>query len=499
LLEPLRSTDRHPYQAFLVTLLETLAAILLLLVAVPTSASHTVFATPADGAGYIDFSFYYPSIPGNLTSTDLVQTPTGEKPQSKLWYNDGRWWADLFNPATGAYHIYSLDTNSQEWSDTNVALDTRPRTKADCLWDGIHLYVVSGGGQVSTGADLSALLYRYSYNSTSHSYTPDANFPVMVRSGGAETIVIDKDTSGVLWVTYTQNNRVYVSHTLGADTVWTTPAVISAAGVNPNVAPDDISSLIAYNGKIGVMWSNQNDGTFYFAYHTDGAGDNSSDWTGEVVAGASGLADDHLSLKSLEADASGNVFAALKTSFINPAQPRILLLAGTKQNDGSLSWQSATVSNGAMNETRPIVLIDTTHRQLYVFLSDEGGGKIYYKTTSLDNITFNPNTKGTEFISDSKYPYINNVTSTKQNVNGATGIVVLASYDNDSHPDADPAATDFYMHNVIAPTDPTPSNTPTSTTTATPTITATPTTTATPTNTPQVLLFSKIYLPLLNK
>jgi len=472
---------------------------MLFLIAVPPSTSQTVFATPADGAGYIDFSFYYPSIAGNFTSPDLVQTPTGEKPQSKLWYNDGRWWADLFNSAAGDYHIYSLDMNSQEWSDTNVALDTRPQTKADCLWDGTHLYVVSGGGQVSTGANLPALLYRYSYNTISHSYTPDANFPVTIRNSGAETIVIDKDTSGVLWATYTHNNQVYISHSLAADTIWTTPAVMPAAGVNPNVASDDISSLIAYDGKIGVLWSNQNDGAFYFAYHTDGAGDSTSDWTGEVVASSTGLADDHISLKSLEADASGNVFAALKTSFTDPTLPRIVLLTGKKQNNGSLIWQSATVSNGAMNQTRPIVLIDTTNRQLYIFLSDEGGGKIYYKTTSLDNITFDPSTKGAEFISDSQYPFINNVTSTKQNVNGATGIVVLASYDNQSHPGADPATTDFYMHNIIAPTDPTPTptNTATATTTATPT--NTPTTTATPTNTQQAPPLSKTYLPLLSK
>jgi hypothetical protein len=52
---------------------------------------------------------------------------------------------------------------------------------------------------VAAGADLPAKLYRYSYSGASHSYALDAGFPVTVRDGGAETIVIDKDTAGRFW------------------------------------------------------------------------------------------------------------------------------------------------------------------------------------------------------------------------------------------------------------------------------------------------------------
>ncbi|MFL5807514.1 MAG: hypothetical protein ACJ8CR_38030, partial [Roseiflexaceae bacterium] len=53
--------------------------------------------TVTDPSGYMGLPFKY---------TPKVQTPTGEKPQSKLWYNDGRWWGDLFNNTDGKYHIY---------------------------------------------------------------------------------------------------------------------------------------------------------------------------------------------------------------------------------------------------------------------------------------------------------------------------------------------------------------------------------------------------------
>jgi len=96
-------------------------------------------------------------------------------------------------------------------------------------------------------------------------------------------------------------------------------------------------------------------------------------------------------------------------------------------------------------QTRPILLIDIDHRQLYVFTSTESGGNVYYKTTSLDNIQF-PDGPGSVFMSKPGYA-INNVTSTKQTVTGASGIVVLASHDNGASVDTPQA--DFYFHNYI--------------------------------------------------
>ena len=50
-------------------------------------------------AGYLDFS-YGTTIPADVT---------GEKPESKLWWNDGIWWGILYNNTAGEYHIYRLD------------------------------------------------------------------------------------------------------------------------------------------------------------------------------------------------------------------------------------------------------------------------------------------------------------------------------------------------------------------------------------------------------
>ena len=396
-------------------------------------------------AGYVDFSFYLPSIAGNNASPDQILAPTAEKPQSKLWYNDGRWWADLFNPAVGAHHIYTLNWATQRWIDTGVALDTRPRTQADILWDGAHLYVVSGGGLVSTGIELDARLYRYSY--AARAYHLDPGFPVKVRTGGAESIVIAKDTAGTLWVTYVQNKQVYVNRSLTSEMQWGAPFVLPATGANTSVTADDIAALVASNGMVGVVWSNQSDGTFYYAIHADGA--SATKWSAGVAARGTNFADDHISLKALQADPAGNLFAVVKTSLNTPNEPNIVVLVGRRQSGGRLSWKRVSVSNGAQGQTRPILLLDTTNRHMYVITADESGGNIYYKVGNLDNPSFDPATKGTLFMSRSSYPFLNNPTSTKQNVTAATDIVVLASYDNLSHPSTSPATSDVYVHNVI--------------------------------------------------
>src|SRR5207237_334552 len=89
----------------------------------------------AQNVGHRDFSY------GKTGDAKL----TGERPESKLWWNDGSWWGSLFDPLTLAYHIYRLDAATQTWVDTGTALDSRTWSKADALWDSSagKLYVVS--------------------------------------------------------------------------------------------------------------------------------------------------------------------------------------------------------------------------------------------------------------------------------------------------------------------------------------------------------------------
>jgi hypothetical protein len=431
---------------------------LILSVGVRTSAAATA------NAGYVGPEF------GAAPGSD----PTADKPQSKLWHNDGYWWAVMFHKASATWHIFRL-TWPSSWVDTGVVVDPRPTARADALSQGAKLYVAS---LVRFDTTNQGRLYRFSYDSGAKTYALDSGFPVTIMNGSAETMAFDKDSSGRLWITYTQSKQVFVNHTntdsdpnTDDDQVWATPSVVS--GPQP-IGSDDISSLVAYNDKngpsIGVLWSNHTStsaaASMNFAYRKDS--DPPDLWQPiETIYGGVGtcLADDHINLKSLQADPSGAIFAAIKTSVGDSSSctggSDLIRLVVRYPNN---TWKTAVFGSTADKHTRPVVLLDTTNRKVYMFATAPTScGVIYYKVANMDNPSF-PSGKGTPFIKNSAHTCINNASTTKQTVNASTGLVELASDEKSL----------FYLHNAISL-----GSTPTATATATP-LSSTPTATATP-------------------
>src|ERR1700712_2608081 len=59
-------------------------------------------------------------------------TPTGTKrAESVLWFNDGSWWANMWDTVSSDFHIFRLDPGTQRWVDTGVLVDPRANTHAD--------------------------------------------------------------------------------------------------------------------------------------------------------------------------------------------------------------------------------------------------------------------------------------------------------------------------------------------------------------------------------
>ena len=96
-----------------------------------------------------DIGFEGPAGPGGA--------PTGSKPESKLWFNDGRWWASMWDIPTADFYIWVLDQSTDTWSRTNTRLDDRSSTRADILWDGTKLYVASHNFNENDGTGVSRL------------------------------------------------------------------------------------------------------------------------------------------------------------------------------------------------------------------------------------------------------------------------------------------------------------------------------------------------------
>jgi PKD repeat protein len=380
--------------------------------------------------------------------TGVSYPPTSDKPQSKLWYTDGSWYAVMFDSVSRTWHIFRLDRPTEKWIDTGVVVDTRANTLADVLWDGTRLYVASHVVTVSSdkGATASvgnspARLYRYSYNATSKTFTLDAGFPATITNQSSESMTIDKDSTGKIFATWTQvsgnstsgfTSAVYVNATTTSDSAWGTPFVLPVTGVNP--APDDISAVVSYRGNTGVLWSNQKDDTVYWAVHKDG--DAVGTWRGAPAIRGNKAADDHLNVKALQADAAGRVFAVLKTSADAisgaPSSSAQILVASFKPATGS--WTSATFGTLADCHTRPQLVLDDQNQRVHVVAAAPtasgcpfagAAGTIYEKSAPMDTLAF-PAGRGTPIIRDTVSANMNDPTVGKQSVNGSTGLVVLA-------------------------------------------------------------------------
>jgi len=391
---------------------------------------QTAFAqsTPVQ-AGYRDFSY----------ATAVDEQPAGEKPESKLWWNDGFWWGSLWDANATTYSIHRFNVATQSWVNTGVAIDDRGQSKADVLWDETHLYVASHyytltPGPASSGQE--ARLYRYSYNVGTQTYSLDVNFPVVINNSISEILVLDKDSTGQLWITWTENGVVKINRSLGNDETWGTPFDLPVQGSNANV--DDISSIVAFDGnKIGVMWSNRNDEKAYFAVHLDSDAD--TVWQPREEANADptlgAVADDHINLK-VACDGSGNLYAATKTRFMASESPHIYILR--RIPDGT--WSRHLFAKVKDGHTRPVVMVDDENGRLYVFATSDVNGKdeMFMKSADLNDLVF-PAGVGTAFIQSATDLKVNNATSTKQCVNSETGLLVLAD-DHNSH---------NYLHNFI--------------------------------------------------
>lgn len=358
-------------------------------------------AQAATPSSYQDFSY-----------SSGATAATADKPQSKLWYNDGSWWA-LMVTSGGTVNIHKLVNHV--WTNTGTVVDTRASSTGDALWSDGKLYVVSRTG--SGGSTGAVRVYRFGYSGGV--YSAETGYTYTFPGGGTESATIDKDTTGRLWVTFTRGSTVFVSHTETSQTGWTTPFQIT--GADNAVSSDDISAVIAFQGKIGVMWSDQASNALRFAYHVDGASDSS--WTVQTVLSGTGIADDHINIKSLAGDSAGRVYAAVKTSKTVSTDPIIYVV--TRSSGGS--WTAAPTATVADKLTRPQLALDSTNRVVYIMQSTEGGGTVYYKSAAMsDKPAFSGSGKGSTFMAWSGYK-INNVSTTKDPVTSSTGLVAIAA------------------------------------------------------------------------
>ncbi|WP_152204327.1 LamG-like jellyroll fold domain-containing protein, partial [Georgenia thermotolerans] len=360
---------------------------------------------------------------GPLSAGVPVSVNTGEKPQSKVWFHDGSWWAVMASTSVSPSGTWLWRSHAGSWTNMlRLSGDATLRADAKQMGDVVHVLLHGP----------SPMLVSVEYDAARGTYRPWSQRPAVtpVDLPGSETATIDIDSTGRMWLASDAPPNVEVRYADAPYQAFSGPIVLAS-----NILLDDITVVTALpNGSVGVMWSNQSTERFGFRTHRDGTAPQT--WTAdEVPAGGSalrvgdGMADDHL---NLAVASDGTLYAAVKTSYESDRYPVIALLV--RRPDGSWDPLRQVDNIG----TRPIVLLDEETQMLTV---------LYTQTTNWNNILMK--STPTAVLDFSRAPAtamagrFNDVTSTKEN--WSKQVLVLAS-----------TVTEAFSTVLSAPTGPSP-------------------------------------------
>jgi hypothetical protein len=349
--------------------------------------------------------------------------PTSEVGQSKLWYHAGSWWGALLAEGTNEYRIHRLDWTAQQWRDTGAVIAERAGTLPDVVATGDQVVIVTGG--TDPRGRRGAAVLRYTYDPDAQRYGIDSDFPVTLTTNPAASLTVTRGRAGHLWVAYVQAGQLQVTRTAGNDLIWREPAVPEITELEPRV---DAVALVPFGDSIALVWSTETHDRVSFAIPTI-SDDGLDTWEArQIVVEGLQYADDHISVAVMPEEGGERVFMAIKTSLderanVNRLDPQVLLLV--REPDGT--WLQYLVGRIADRHSRPVVLLDPENRVVYVIANAPfGGGGIYLKASSIDRISFVAG-MGTTLIEKDEAPKVSTATSTKQLIDPAMGLVVLAS------------------------------------------------------------------------
>lgn len=338
-----------------------------------------------------------------------VPNPTADKPQSKLWFARGRWWACL--PARDGNQIWKRSTAG--W----VRGDGLDPALSGILGHG-DVYAERDQVQIVlvTSQTLIVATLRYDYRQDSYVRCGRPMMWLVPADQKVETATITRDRTGRLWVAYCAGNSVWVRASrdvCGAR--WTEPIQLGGG-----MHDDDICTITRLPCGVGVIWSNQNTDSVLFRFHGDGCSPYLWNWE-ETAAQGGKTADDHLNTAVAE---DGTLYVATKTSLDTLGKPIFSLRIRSPRG----CWRShdyATLSADA-RPSRPIVVLSQCPPRLVLSHSVRGGDG----TSSIVSLVSpRPDIELHDAATEAILPVkgLNNVTGCKSFLPRCSPAIVLAS------------------------------------------------------------------------
>ena len=357
---------------------------------------------------------------------DLALPPTGQEPQSKLWFHDQRWWGLLsVEGTTSTVRVHELMPD-HTWRPTEAVTSTDATETGDAYEDG------DGAVHVVTRHNDRGLYYsKLTFDAATDEYT--ATPPALItKRGRVAPATIAKEDAGRLWVAWATPYDVSLAWSDDGRT-WT-PQLLADAGDGTS---QEAAALINYGNRLGVMWSDQATDTFYFASHRSGD-PRTARWPKEVALAGPAQADNHISLVRIPGvGGPDSLAAAVKTSVndVDEDDESALVKVLVRSPEGDWTETNGAAISDGYNDAR--LQVDATNRTLHLLASSEG--RIVHKTTPLDDVRFDPGL-GDFFVRNNDDAVLSYPTGSKEPVTDRTGMVMLAT----------DIATDTYRHAELA-------------------------------------------------
>lgn len=342
-----------------------------------------------------------------LEGSIAISSDTAQKPQSKLWYDQGTWWAAL--PQNDGVYLWRYANGRFAPQQTPGPLKgSKADSECDVALHGGKLFVLDFQPKAKERA-------LHAFVPSEGAYRPLQGYPVAVPYAGATaTMTCDVDSKGTLWVAYVDEGGGVVVHCFSPEKP---EAGFSARQVLATVGRFDIAAIAAFQGHVGVLWCHQKAHRLLFRAHRDGEPPNQ--WgPEEEVASARGVANDHI---NLAAGHDGALWAVTKHQS-GPNMPPVQFSLRRRNAEGK--WDKAfPVIPPGQNRTRPVVVLDGEKPFAYVVYTDRvpKPWPILLRSVSLDDGKLGEEQK----VLAADYD-LNNATDLKTTVNKATGLMVLA-------------------------------------------------------------------------
>ena len=363
--------------------------------------------------------------------------------RAQMWYTEDDIWWGAFSDASSGIYFYRRDGG--EFVKGDLIDANFESGQPDALPSGLNLFILV----FQSGS--SARLYKYTYTVPPSKLVPtyvlDPGFPVdLPLAGLAEAIALHRDSTGKVWATYTSGRNVHVIWSTSSDhRTWNTTGTILAPDIDDTTS--EAATIVHFGGdRIGVVWGNQARREIAFRFHRDG--DPETVWSEKEIVDCcqdvvdedgdlEGVADDHLSLR---AGPDGRLFLIAKDS-IGAGRLHLYIRC-----EGKWGQKTIVEPDPLAEPTRPILALDVELGRAYVFYRNSFDGHVYLATSDM---TF-PEFQQCIFMEERPDGgRLSNVTTTKQNVAGFTGLVLVASRSGRSNlPDGSRVPLEIFANNV---------------------------------------------------